>query len=376
MCRAGFRLGLAGILLALTTAFDTGSVSAQGGAAPPPAVLVAKAATREMQRESEYIGRVQAIEKVDVRARVTGFLIAREYKEGNEVKKGDVLFLIDPSQFEATLAQRQAALASAEAAALNAEQQLKRASELARTDFGTRQMLDMRTAEDAKAKADILGAKAQITLAEIDVGYTKITSPIDGRAGPAALTTGNLVAPDSGVLATVVSQDPIYVTFPITQRELLGFRQQGTTASEVKLRLRLVDGSLYDQTGTIAFTDVQFSQQTDTLTVRSTFPNPKRILIDGQSVRAVVATEAAKAFVTVPDESLQSDQAGTFVLVVDKDNKVEQRRVQIGVSRDGVVAITSGLHEGERVIVQGIQKVRPGLVVTASEAAPATGGRR
>jgi membrane fusion protein (multidrug efflux system) len=353
-----------------------GSGTAQAQPAAATAVLVAKASPREMQQQIEYIGRVVAIDKVDVRARVSGFLLSREYKEGQEVKKGDLLFVIDPSQFQATVDEKRASLAGAEAAALNAAQELDRIKELQQKDFGTRQRLDQRTAEDAKAKADVLQAKAAVTLAEIDLGYTRITSPIDGRAGAAASTPGNLVGPDSGVLTTIVSQDPIYVTFPVSQRELLALRQRSTDPTKIVMRVRMVDGSVYKQEGHLAFTDVQFSQQTDSLTVRATFPNPDRLLVDGQSVRVIVATEAPQRLLSVPQEAVQNDQAGTFVLVVGADSKVEVKRVQTGISREGAVAVTSGLQEGERVIVQGIQKVRPGMTVAASEAPVATGARR
>jgi len=363
--------------LAMAIALGGATAWAQAAGAPPPAVLVAKASLRELQRQTEYVGRVQAIEKVDVRARVTGFLIARDYKEGSEVKKGDVLFLIDPSQFQATLAQRQAALASAEAAALNAEQQLKRSTELARTDFGTRQALDIRTAEDAKAKADVLGAKAQITLAEIDLGYTKISSPIDGQAGPAALTTGNLVGPDSGVLATIVSQDPIYVQFPVSVRELETIREarrkEGGELAKIEIRVRLPNGAEYPERGVWNLTDPQVDQQTDTLIMRATIANPDRQLTDGQFVTAIIRERQEEPRLVVPQAALQIDQSGYYVLVVDDQQKVEQRRIQTGPNQDTEVVITSGLRDGENVIVDGIQKVHPGQLVEATKLAPAGG---
>lgn len=353
------------------------SLSAVSGIAqaPPPGVLVAKASLRELQRETDYIGRVQAIDKVEIRARVTGFLISRDYLEGRDVRKGDLLFAIDPAPFQAELDGKRAALAGAEAAALNAEQELARARELASRDFGTRQRLDQRLAEEAKARADVLAARAAVTTAEINLGYTQIRSPIDGRAGPATFTVGNLVGPDSGALATIVGQDPIQVTITLTQREWLAIRQKATS-DKLTIRLRLVDGSIYPHLGSIAFADVQFSQQTDSLAIRLRFANPDRLLVEGQSVRVNVLTEVQQRFVTVPQEAIQTDQSGPFVLTVDGDNKVVPRRIQTGLGRGGIIAVTQGLREGERVIVQGIQKVRPGMVVSASEMPSADGASR
>jgi len=263
-------------------------LTARAQAPAPPAVLVQPAASRVLSAQSEFIGRVQALEKVDLRARVEGFLGPRQFKDGDPVKQDQVLFRIERDPFEAAVEQRKAQAASAEATLANATQQLQRAQLLIRNQTVSQATLDERTADEARARAGLLEAKAALRDAEIKLSYTDIKSPIDGTVGRAAVSPGNLVGPDSGVLATVVQSDSVRVLFPVSQREMLEARRQGGSAQSLLVRARLADGTLYDHEGRIDFVDVQVDPRTDGQIVRAVFPNQTSTLAEAQTVRIVI----------------------------------------------------------------------------------------
>ncbi len=335
-------------------------------AAPAPAVIVEKVEKRDVQPSIDFTGRVRAVDKVDLRARVTGFLEKRLFKEGDDVKEGALLFTIEKQQYQAVLDQQKAEVAKAQAAVTNAVQQLARARELVKSQNIAQSTVDQRVAEEGSARANLVAAQAAVRAAEINLGYTDIKAPISGRIGQASVTPGNLVGPDSGVLATIVSQDPIYVTFPVAQRILTELQQRALQTgrqTEAIVRVRLPDGSEYKHPGRIDFIDVQASQGTDTVTVRASLSNPDRILIDGQSVGVTAMRATPELALVIPQTAIQIDQAGRFVIVVDKDNKAEVRRIKATPRRDGTAVVEEGLKEGELIIVQGLLKVRPGIVV-------------
>lgn len=344
---------------------------AQQPGAPPPAVLVQAAELKPIADQAEFIGRAAAVDKVELRARVKGFLGPRKFADGDQVKKDQVVFTIEPETYQAAVDQKKAQLDAARAALANAETQLKRAAELLRTNTGTQVTYDQRLSEQLQAKAQVEDASAQLRDAELQLSYTEIKTPIDGRIGRAAFSPGNLVSPDSGVLATVVSENPIRVLFPVTQRELLDARrEQAADPNGILVRIRLADGSIYKETGKIDFIDNTVDAKTDGQIVRATFPNPEGMLTDGQTLRVIIEGEQVPTSVAVPQAAIAQDQTGAYLFVVNDKNVVEQKRVRTGVSRDGMVAITSGLKEGERVIVQGQQRVRPGMTVNPSVAPP------
>lgn len=351
----------AGLLLAPSAAT---SLFAQGATPPqPPAVIVALAGETDLAERREFLGRVQAAEKVGVRARVTGFLEQRLFTEGQPVKKGETLFVIDRAPFQAELDQAKANLAAAQAVLKNAEVQLQRGDELLRKGTISQAMMDERIAAEGKAKGDVLQAEAAVREKEINLSWTDIVSPIDGRIGPAKVTPGNLVGPDTGVLATIVGSDPIYVTFPVTQRELLAFQERPGDA-EVKTSLALATGEIYPELGKFSLLDVEANQSTDSVTVRVEFPNPKGTLVDGASVRVVLDIGAAVKQVTIPQAAIAIDQQGPFVLVVGAGDTVEVRRIELGQYRKGLAVVLKGLAPGDRVIVEGQQRARPGQPVT------------
>jgi membrane fusion protein (multidrug efflux system) len=341
-------------------------------AAPAPAVLVQPADLRSMTKQAEFVGRAEALEKVDLRARVQGFLGPRLFKDGDDVKEGQIVFTIEKEPFEAAVDQRKAQLASAQATLANADSQLQRTAELARRGNTPIAQLDQRTAEQGQAKAAVMEAEANLRDAQIQLSYTEIKTPISGRIGRAAISPGNLIGPDSGVLATVVKDDPMQVLFSVTQREMLEARETDPTG-KVRARVRLADGSLYNEKGNIDFLDVQVNPRTDGQTVRAMFANPDDILTSGQTVRVIIEEKGGDKVVVIPQSATAVDQTGSYVFVVGQNNKVEQRRVRIGTVRDGLAVVNEGIEPGERVVVQGQQRIRAGIIVTPELASSPAG---
>jgi membrane fusion protein, multidrug efflux system len=341
-------------------------------AGPPPAVLVQPAELRSMTKQAEFVGRAEALEKVDLRARVQGFLGPRLFKDGDEVKEAQVVFTIEKEPFEAAVDQRKAQLASAQATLANADQQLARTAELTRKGNAPVAQLDQRTAEQGQAKAAVMEAEANLRDAQIQLSYTDIKSPISGRIGRPAVSPGNLVGPDSGVLATVVKDDPMQVLFSVTQREMLEARDTDVTG-KVRARVRLANGSLYNEKGRVDFLDVQVNPRTDGQTVRAMFPNPDDILTSGQTVRVIIEEKGGDEVLVIPESAIAIDQTGPYVFVVGQDDKVEQRRLHLGTRREGLAVVEEGLKPGERVVVQGQQRIRAGMTV-APQLAPSPAG--
>jgi membrane fusion protein, multidrug efflux system len=341
-------------------------------AAPPPAVLVQPAELRSMTKQAEFVGRAEALEKVDLRARVQGFLGPRLFKEGDTVKENQVVFTIEREPFEAVVDQRKAQLAAAEATFANSDQQLQRTTELARKGNAPIAQLDQRTAEQRQAKAAVMEAEANLRDAQIQLSYTDIKTPISGRIGRAAVSPGNLVGPDTGVLATVVQDDPMQVLFSVTQREMLEARDSEVTG-KVRARVRLANGSLYSEKGRVDFLDVQVNPRTDGQTVRAMFPNPDDILTSGQTVRVIIEEKGGDKVLVIPQSAVAIDQTGPYVFVVGENNTVEQRRLKLGTNREGLAVVEDGVKPGERVVVQGQQRIRAGITVAPQLASSPAG---
>ncbi|MDP3162486.1 MAG: efflux RND transporter periplasmic adaptor subunit [Reyranella sp.] len=361
--------------MALATAPGVPAGAQQG--APPPAVLVQPAELKPIAEQAEFIGRAAAVDKVELRARVKGFLGPRKFSDGDLVKEGQILFTIEPEPYQATVDQKIAQRDAAKAALTNAELQLHRAEELLRSKTGTQVTYDQRLSEQLQAKAQLEDASAQLRDAQIQLSYTQIKSPIAGRVGRAAVSPGNIVGPDSGVLATVVSENPIRILFSITQRELLEARRDTSASGDgLIVRLRLADGSIYEGKGKLDFIDVTADAKTDGQMVRAVFDNKQGLLTDGQTVRVIIEGEKVPTVVAVPQAAVALDQTGSYVFIVNDKNVAEQRRVKTGVARDGLIAITEGLKAGEKVIIQGQQRVRPGMVVAPTEAPAAAPAKK
>jgi membrane fusion protein (multidrug efflux system) len=340
--------------------------------APPPAVLFATAEMRDITPATEFVGRIKATDRVDLRARVEGFLGPRLFKDGDLVTEGQVLFKLDSAPFEAIVQQRQAAVQSADASVQLADLQAQRSRDLVRTNAAPQSQVDQREADLTRAKADLALAQASLREASINLSYTQIQSPISGRIGDATVSPGNLVGPGSGVLAVVVKQDPIEVVFPVTQRQLVEIRRE-TSAIDldtVIVSLKLVDGSRYEQPGRINFVGVQADPRTDSVPLRAIFPNPQSILDDGMSVRVVLEAAKPEQALEIPQAAILQDQAGSYVFTVGADNKAVEQRIKAEIQRDGSAVIRDGLKPGERVIVQGQGRVRAGMVVAPSPMPP------
>ncbi|MBV8188782.1 MAG: efflux RND transporter periplasmic adaptor subunit [Alphaproteobacteria bacterium] len=343
-----------------------------------PAVGVRAASLKGVSQSFEFVGRVKAIEQVDLRARIEGFLEKVLFKEGDDVKAGDLLYQIEKVQFQAQVDQAEANLTIAQAEYTNAKLQYDRQVDLSKRQFSPQSTVDQDRAAMDQAAGKVLQAKAALTQAKVNLDYTDIRAPIAGRIGRTAVTMGNLVNPATGVLATIVSQDPMYILFPVSVRDLETIREarrrDGGTLAKIDIRVRLSNGQNYPHKGVWNLTDPQVDKQTDSLIMRAIVPNPERALIDGQFVTAIIQERREEPRVVIPQAALQVDQSGYYVLVVDDQHKVEQRRVQTGPNRGTDVVVTSGVKDGDKVIVDGIQKVRPGQVVQETVLPPMTGG--
>src|SRR5262245_36995230 len=346
---------------------------AESQGAPPPAVTVKPVASRQVTDTGTFIGRVVPINKVEIVARVPGFIEERNFTEGQFVKKGDLLFRIEQETYKAAVDQQAANLAKAKATEVNANLQLKRNQELVKSAAVPQATVDQLAAAEQGAQADILQAQALLEQARINLGYTEVRSPIDGKIGIANFTEGNLVQPSSGPLATIVSQDPIYVTFQPSEADVIAYKRRlaesGGKNPHLTIHIKLPDGTVYPHPGLTNLLDVQVQPDTDTVTVRAQLPNPEGLLIPGGVVGVVVERGAPHQSLVVPQSALLLDQAGHYVVVGDDAKKVEQRRVTTGAEQGRDIVGTQGLKAGELVIVEGVQKVRPGQVVSTNVAA-------
>ena len=375
------RLPIAALATLLSCA---AAANAQMPGGPPPAVGVARATQTAITETSEFVGRVQAVDRVALTARVTGFLDARLFTEGTEVAQGDLLYRLERPPFEAAVDQQQATVTDVTARLANATIQLNRAQSLLSTPAGQRSNVDDAIANQRSLAAQAASAQAQLRIAQINLAYTEIHAPIAGKISRTNISVGNVVSPGSGPLASIVSQDPMYVVFPIAVRAQTDLEKRyagkgGMNA--VVVRLRQPDGSMYDQEGKIDYVEPTVQANTDTILLRARIANPPRgkavpgqpidrPLIDGEFVTVLVEGIQPVMALGVPRAAVLSDQQGDYVYVVGNQNHVEQRRVQLGQSTPSTAVIMAGVKEGELVVVEGIQRVRPGAVVSPGPATP------
>jgi membrane fusion protein, multidrug efflux system len=351
---------------------------AQPAPSVPPAVGVITVERRPMTDSYEFNGRIQAINSVNIVARVTGFLDKQLFVEGVEAKQGDLLYTLEKPPYRAAVDVQKAAVAQAQAQLENDNIELWRAQQLVEKNAGTQQAVDNAQAKQRVAAAQLKSAQAQLETAQINLDYTDIHSPIDGRIGRTSVTTGNVVSAASGTMVTVVSQDPMYVVFSVPTRRALELREEYAPKGgfdAVKIRIRLPDGRLYGQTGKLDFINNTIAQDTDTFLLRGVVPNPVlasetaggmklRELTADEFVTVLLESVEPRQVIAVPRVALLADQQGTYVYVVDEHNVAKQRRVRISQSTPETVGIADGLADGERVVVEGIQRVRPNLPVS------------
>jgi len=342
-----------------------------GMASGPPPVTVAAAITREIQEVDEFAGRIEATQQVEIRARVNGYLDSIHFTPGAEVKAGDLLFVIDPKPLQARLAEVQATVANTRAQLDLANLELARQQQMLPDRATSRREYDTAASLVATLQAALRANQAAVDAVQVDLGYTRITSPIDGRVGKDERTIGNLVqgdAPDSPLLTTVVALDPIYATFEADEGAFLKY------IGAARGKSLKVDVGLANEQGTphaaeLVFIDNQLNPASGTVRMRALLPNPDRQFTPGlyARVRLSDSTQPRRA-VMVADRAIGTDQSKRFVLVLDKDNNAQYREVKIGRVYDGLRVIELGLEDGEVIVVNGLQRVRPGSPVTPTKA--------
>ncbi|WP_208109766.1 efflux RND transporter periplasmic adaptor subunit [Dongia mobilis] len=359
----------AGLMIGCLTFSNAARADEEAAPAAVPALTVGTvaAAKRAVARSESFVGRVEAVERVEIMARVSGFLEQIHFTEGSLVQAGDPLYTIEKGLYEAALQQAKGSVESAKAAVVLAQQQKGRTQELLSKEVASQMTMDQRVAQTQQAQASQAMSEADVRTAEINLSYTEITSPITGRIGRTSVTKGNVVGPDSGILTVIVSQDPMYVTFPVSQREFLGAGMgvAGAARDEILVKIAFADGSLYPETGRINFVDVTTDRTTDTIAVRATFPNPKGALVDGQFVNVVLESGTPDEVVVVPQSALLADQQGVYVFVVESGKAVVKRIKPAGETGPNTI-VGEGLTEGEMVIIEGLQFVRPDMPVQAA----------
>lgn len=343
---------------------------------PPPMVTVVPVKKMDVNPPDEYVGHVEAIQTVDLRARVEGFLKQVNFKEGNHVKKGDLLYVIEKAPYQARVDAAKALVNQAKATLTRATRYLERIRDV-RSGGVSKTDLDNAVADELGAKARLEEARANLVTAKINLGYTLIFAPISGRIGKTLYTRGNLVNPASGSLARIVQIDPIRVLYSISENDLIAIQSalhdsdKGKKHPMLIQRIKLPGGRILKTSGKVDFVDNTVDESTGTIAVRALFKNTGKMLLPGQYVTVLVARSTSKMMPMVPQSAILINQKGHYVMVVDNKNRAAARPVTTGPAVDMYRAVQSGLTVGEKVVVEGIQKVRPGMMVRIAPAQPA-----
>jgi membrane fusion protein, multidrug efflux system len=336
----------------------------------PPTVVVSQVVQRDVPVTQEWIGTTEGNVNAEIRPKVDGYLLRRVYAEGSFVRQGDLMFEIDARQVQAALQQAQGDLAQAQAQLSKAQQDVNRFRPLAAQKAVSQQELDNALSSEAAARAVVDAKQAAVHQARLNLGWSRVTAPISGIAGTAQAQVGNLVSP-STVLAVVSQCDPIRVLYPLSEQEYLHLQERlgrDRQAHEDDLELILADGSTFPHKGHLLFSDRQVDVKTGTIGTVAVFPNPGNLLRPGQYAKIRAVTEVKKGALLVPQRAVNQLQGSFQVAVVGSDDKVQMRPVQPGVRVGSLWEIHSGLQPGDRVVVEGVSRVKPGITVRPQEA--------
>ena len=368
-------LTLLGMVLLITQLSGCDKGVAQNAAPPPPEVSAAPVLIKPVSQWDNFNGRVEAVQSVQLRPRVSGYIDAVNYREGDEVRKGQVLFTIDDRSYRAALEQAKAELARARSQASLARSESGRSEKLIGTQAISREAWEQRRSAASQAQADVLAAEAAVDMAQLNLDFTRVTAPIDGRASRAMITAGNLVtAGDSAsVLTTLVSQQQMYVYFDVDENTFLNYQamtRQGQQRHALPVEIALVGEQGFPHQGKIDFLDNQLTASTGTIRMRALLDNQQRQFTPGLFARVRLPGSAQFEAVLIDDKAVLTDQDRKYVYVVDGEGKAQRRDIQPGAMVDGLRIVKSGLQSGDKVIIAGLQKVfMPGMPVTAQPVA-------
>jgi multidrug efflux system membrane fusion protein len=372
---------LAAVAVVATVGVVTGLLSASGvlpgsgGAvamdkAPPAHVDVAPVLVKRIQHWDEFNGRISAVESVEIRSRVSGYVTRVAYKEGDEVRRGDLLFIIDPRSYQAALDSAKARLDRARATAMLAESRVHRAQKLLPSSSVSQDEADARHATHAQSEADVLDARAAVDVAELNLGFTEVRAPIDGRVGRAMLTVGNLAVADQTLLTSMVSQDPVYVDFDPDEQSYLRYsadtrRDRGNMLA---VRAALPGEEDFGHVGMVDFLDNQIDSATGSIRMRARLRNPERVLTPGLYVRVRVASGSEVEAILIDDKAVLTDQDRKYVYVLGAGDIAQRKDIQLGRKSDGLRVVETGLSREDKVIIGGLQRIyQSGAPVKPSE---------
>ena len=342
--------------------------NAQKGA-PAPLVVTQDVTIIDYQPSKSYIGRIEAVEDTNITAQVSGYLEARHFDEGQMVEKGQLLYSIEPSSFEAQVASAKAVLAQAKAALKKAELDHQRGKNLLPRGSISQSEFDALTATLLGARAELEAANAQLKLAEVNLSYTQIRAPFSGRISDSKVSTGDLLSPSSGILTTLVSLDPVHTSFSVSERERLNLGMDGikgdgsAESSGVEVQLELENGEYFEHLGQLDFLGNRINTQTGTIAMRAVVPNPDQKLLPGQHIKVNLRDKNAKDVIVIPRRAVQTDLEGDFAMVMAEGNVAERRNVELGAQVEQGIIIKDGLDKDDTVITQGLQRVRNGVEV-------------
>ncbi|GAA4896557.1 efflux RND transporter periplasmic adaptor subunit [Ferrimonas pelagia] len=343
----------------------------QQSAAPPPSVQVMSVSSEQVRSRAEFVGRTQAFEDVNLQPQISGQLLDRHFTEGQQVTEDMLLFTIDPASFEAEVAQANAVLKQATAARDAAVLNWQRGKRLHPDGMISDNDMDELTSRKLQAEAQVVQARSGLDSAQLRLSYTEVKAPIAGRISSALVSTGDLVTPQTD-LATLVQADPIYVLFQASERQMTAARRIAMADPQAEIGMLpvamiLPDGQRFDQTGVIDYVDNRVDAATGTINLRVRFDNPQDLVVPGMYVNLEISAPDDEAALLIPQAAVQEDQQGRYVMLLGEGNTVNKRVVELGERFEVNWAVIAGLKEGDRIVVEGLQKIRPGAVVNPVE---------